>query len=481
MRNKYTSRIYILTAIILQACGKSFLDAPPGNVLPREEVITNIDDCEKLFRSTYIDLAAAFGTFTDIYPEIVADNVRPVIGSTTLRTIYNWEQVANDSRSTSMSQRATNMNAFSYRFYNLIRTSNFLIEKSEEFREQNRAKSDYITGSALTLRAYSYYLLINVFAQPYNYSSQATHPGIVYVTSSNWTDPINGRSNVGEVYRKMIADLERAIPLFHDETTTTIRHNKDFPTALLSRILLASESYSSSLNYARNCIKRHPLLSIEKGYPDNIYKKSTPAESEALFHLLPLSSSSLGYNGTAQFSNRYYVSRPDLVATSNLVQILTENANDIRNKWVTDGGPKGWKVTKFPGGAIEDVLPTELSYFQPLARVSEMYLNAAECFYHLQQQDSALHYINKLILRADPTATPASASGQELLDLIRKERRKELAFEGFRLYDLQRWKLPVVRPDDQQYHMLSLPAEKALAPLPVQDLQSPGVPQNPGY
>ena len=336
-------------------------------------------------------------------------------------------------------------------------------------------------GAALTLRAYSYYMLVNIFAQPYNYTPQATHPGIVYSAESNWTNTEPKRATVAFVYEKIIEDLEKAIPLFHNEAATTIKYNVNFAIALLSRVMLSKGNYTSSLKYAEQCMLKYPLLAIADGYPDNMYKKTTTEESEVMFHLLPRSSASLGYYGDAVFSNMYYQLIPDFAATSAIAQLLTENPNDIRAKWVTNDGSAVWKVAKFPQNVIPDVDAPEISYFQPLARISEMYLNAAESAYHLHQENDARTYLTQLIQRADPAAPAVSASGQDLLDLIRKERRKELAFEGLRLIDLQRWKLPIIRPDDPQFPRLSLPNDKAIAPLPKQDIQNPGIPQNPGY
>lgn len=481
MKTIHTYNIIIILTLMFVSCGKSFLDAPPTDIFPREEAIQDLEDCERLLRGTYRGFALAYGTFTDLYMELVTDNVKPAAAVTNLRSFYTWNQQADDNPVFALDiYRAVNLNSFSFQYYNLVRTSSFIIERTTEFKNTDPGKADYIIGSALTLRAYAYYILVNIFAQPYNYTPQGTHPGIVYSAESNWTNTEPKRATVSFVYEKIIEDLEKAIPLFHDEATTTIKYNGNFPIALLSRIMLCKGDYASSLKYSKQCMQKYPLLTIENGYPDNIFKKTTTRESEVMFHLLPRSSASMGYAGDASFSNLYYQYAPDFVPTSTITQLLTENPKDVRAKWVTNDAA-GWKVSKFPSNVIPDVDLPELSYFQPLARVSEMYLNAAESAYHLQQENEARTYLTQLIQRADPATPAVSASGQNLLDLIRKERRKELAFEGLRLVDLQRWKLPIVRPDDPQFPQLNLPSDKAIAPLPKQDIQTPGVPQNPGY
>jgi hypothetical protein len=70
-----------------------------------------------------------------------------------------------------------------------------------------------------------------------------------------------------------------------------------------------------------------------------------------------------------------------------------------------------------------------------------------------------------------------------LLDLIYKERRKELAFESLRMYDLQRWKKGVNRIDVMAGSPANLPypSNKAIAPIPLSDVKLAGLTQNQDY
>jgi len=84
-----------------------------------------------------------------------------------------------------------------------------------------------------------------------------------------------------------------------------------------------------------------------------------------------------------------------------------------------------------------------------ISRLAEMYLNRAEAYYHLGDEDKALAEINVLRERAqipqwDIADLPA---GKTVLDLILQERRVELAFESHRKFDVFRTK----RNMDRQY------------------------------
>ena len=74
-------------------------------------------------------------------------------------------------------------------------------------------------------------------------------------------------------------------------------------------------------------------------------------------------------------------------------------------------------------------------------RLTEFYLNYAEIMYELGDEETAREYINKVRGRQSVQMPPVTASGLELRDKIRNERRVELAFEGHRFFDVRRWKI----------------------------------------
>ncbi|PXV66359.1 putative outer membrane starch-binding protein [Dysgonomonas alginatilytica] len=73
----------------------------------------------------------------------------------------------------------------------------------------------------------------------------------------------------------------------------------------------------------------------------------------------------------------------------------------------------------------------------PWFRLGEIYLNAAEAAFELQQAD-AKNYINTLRVRA---GFPENSITTLTTDIIRNERRVELAFEDHRYFDLKRWRI----------------------------------------
>ena len=98
-------------------------------------------------------------------------------------------------------------------------------------------------------------------------------------------------------------------------------------------------------------------------------------------------------------------------------------------------------------------------------------------------------YLNALMSQRDP-ALVYSDNGPALLEDIITERRKELAFEGDRFYDLQRLNRQIVRYNDDGADQkgdgvtIPFPYSLRLMPIPQQEvLRNPNIAseQNPGY
>jgi hypothetical protein len=75
--------------------------------------------------------------------------------------------------------------------------------------------------------------------------------------------------------------------------------------------------------------------------------------------------------------------------------------------------------------------------FWPWFRLGEIYLNAAEAAFEMELPE-AKDYVNTLRERA---GFPPNSVNTLTADIIRNERRVELAFEDHRYFDLKRWRI----------------------------------------
>ena len=128
-------------------------------------------------------------------------------------------------------------------------------------------------------------------------------------------------------------------------------------------------------------------------------------------------------------------------------QDLGSNYSD-EGLWTGADGPQdntqfvsntGFYARKFlsdaPGASLRGVASEN---WWPWFRLGEIYLNAAEAAFELNQEGVATTYINTLRERA---GFPENSITDLNIEDIRKERRVELAFEDHRYFDLKRWRI----------------------------------------
>ena len=130
-------------------------------------------------------------------------------------------------------------------------------------------------------------------------------------------------------------------------------------------------------------------------------------------------------------------------------------------------------------------------------RLAEIYLNYAEAQYYLDNESVAREYVNKIRTRAKmPDIT---SSGSQLIADVMQERRVELAFEDHRFFDIRRWMIAdqVMKnstgiqwkklPDETLEHSFVNIENRTwnnrmyYLPIPLEEINKTGLPQNPGY
>lgn len=472
---KYFKYSFLILILFSLSCKKDFLNIDDKSEIIRQEYVTDLQSTGEFLNGIYIKLSSEFYKgFHQIYPDLIADNIKPSSTGYSLIDPYNWSQKASTSG-------GSDANYMWLMGYQIIHSCSFVLEKADEYKAEGSAKADNMKAQAYALRALVHSVLVNIFAQPFNYTSDASHPGIPYVTTSDWAQPVT-RNTVAEVYIQIINDLRASLPLFDQAPTNVLLMNRNAAKALLARVFLFKGDYLSAKNTAYEVATAVPIMTGSI-YPSKLF---TPEETEALFQLFP---SSFSVNSTSYQTNFQgsYFSGPEwqvqFLATSDIASLITQDPLDVRNSWIKSGGIGQDTIVKYPVDVIPGFNPSSESYYPTLFRSSEMYLTAAESYAQLNIEDSARFYLDEIRKRANPSAAPTTATGQDLLDIIYTERRKELAFEGLRMFDLLRWKKGVNRQDatNSAAQNLPYPSSKAVAPIPVVDVKVTGLTQNPGY
>jgi hypothetical protein len=174
----------------------------------------------------------------------------------------------------------------------------------------------------------------------------------------------------------------------------------------------------------------------------------------------------------------------DILSNKEVYDLYSDT--DRRKKLIVDGtrrggGQKSYVVNKYPNTASGDRDEVKV------IRYAEVVLTLAEAYARTNDETNARLYLNQLAQLRDPAFAGYSSSGQQLIDDIVNERRKELAFEGLRLFDLLRLNLEIIRPvqpfSTTTYPYVSLTDHRRIQAIPQTELDAnPNIPENnPGY
>lgn len=170
--------------------------------------------------------------------------------------------------------------------YRTIGNCNKVIEMGAELGANITDEEKVIVGENYYLRALSYFLLVNEFAQPYS-NNPTQNPGLPLKLTSDPNDLPQSRSTVAKIYDQVVKDLQDAITYMTLSTGMSPKNScyatKEAAQALLARVYLYMENWDGAWTYANDVINsgRFELL---KGDDYKIYPQFIPEEnSETIF------------------------------------------------------------------------------------------------------------------------------------------------------------------------------------------------------
>jgi starch-binding outer membrane protein, SusD/RagB family len=362
--------------------------------------------------------------------------------------------------------------------------------------ELNRYK-----GDAYFVRAFYYHQLIQLFAKPYEPATAASDLGVPLVVEYNIAEQ-PARATVKAVYDQILSDLAQAKSLLSGVAGAqgSTRFTKDVVTALEARVKLNMQDWAGAKAAADALINSgtYPLISSQTAFTAYWH---TDTKTESILQLQVIAPNELAnansiYLGLVPATGKF---TPDFIPSQWVVDMY--ESTDIRKstylaqKPVTIQGTNYnnvWLVNKYPGNpALFTGANTNNQHAPKVFRIAEMYLISAEAGAKLGSAD-ALITLNKLRTARNASLLVA-LTGTALLNAVKDERTRELAFEGFRLLDLKRWHQGFTRHDPQNtamltngpnYYTLSIPADhpKFVWGLPANDISiNKSLQQNPGW
>lgn len=451
MQNIFKIFIGLLLLVVLTVgCEMNF---PPVDQITTESIPNSPDGLDNVTNGNYALLkdGVVFNGFKDDnncyvrqyfqMSDFAADDI--VCGQKTEDPLYY-------SFTYTHSPDQANSRYFWYISYKIINGANTVIEiaNSIENRDDNQ---NQLLGENYFLRAFCNFNLLRFYAKPYTFGGQ--NPGII-IRESTSGEAKKARATVEESYQFVIKDLEKAASLMNKYRGNQYA-SKEAAWALLSRVYLYMENHDKTIEYADKVINSGRFaLETAASFPD-MYANAA-SHSEPIFIVAFTQEDNRGKfgsiasmlysDGNSGWGEEY--------ASESYRNVLDDNMNDVRWSFIdplykddgttiaTNNGIQVFYVTKF---SFQDDDPNLASPI--MLRLAEMYLNKAEAYAKKGDIANALSNVNEIRKNRglEDDLYTSVPSGSTILDVVLKERRLELAFEGHRNFDIYRNKQNLYR------------------------------------
>ncbi len=488
--------LFAALMLLFNACSGDWLDLEPSDGIDTRTALVNTGKLQAARIGMYDGLQGS-STYSEYYAA---------------RMIYYGDVRGDDMQAVEEGKRTSSMYEMRYTAgnaqmiwnvpYNVLRRANRIIEAVDgnivEDAAANKATVDAIYAEALVVRALVHFDLVRVYGYPYTMDGGASL-GVPIVLKPLESKELPSRNTVKEVYAQVIKDLQKAInggKLGKKKNSGYITHWT--AKALLARVYLYMGDNANARKEAVEVIEKSPYkLWTNAEYANRVWDKTVGAHGkEMLFELLNTSSDDwTDREGIAYLYNED--GYDDAIVTKAFCDLLQADSNDVRLTAMLAshtedyieayGKDKVW-VNKYPADNQGEMRMSSV----PVIRLSEMYTIAAEASAKLGDNATAAKYLNAIVLRANPKATPV-ADADATVDRILLECRKEFVGEGHRFFDAMRNNQTIVRYTDEKnsgYHYpLRTESQKfdrtyyrIVLPIPITETDvNKNIQQNPGY
>lgn len=253
--------------------------------------------------------------------------------------------------------------------YRVIGNCNKIIEIIQGLGNESTREQTIMMGENYYLRALSYFLLVNEFAQPYS-NNPTQNPGLPLKLTSDPNDLPQSRSTVAEVYDQVVLDLKDAITYLTLQQGKTPKSNiyatKEAAEALLARVYLYMENWDGAWEMANKVITSG-RFELERGNRFATYSQLIPEDNkETIFAVRrTLDKDDDGYSRMGSMYIRIDGSGWEEMSPSSRYLELLElhlNANDmpqdLRSKFIVkryvEDGVADYTPVGYPNNVYED-------------------------------------------------------------------------------------------------------------------------------
>ncbi|MGY5848336.1 RagB/SusD family nutrient uptake outer membrane protein [Salegentibacter sp. HM20] len=492
MLRKIKLLLLVVIVITITSCSEEFLDTKPTDAISAADALATAENMALILNGLHRGMYAQSQTILpgansaragEHYWVPLGDNIAGGVIHTAASNNLSWQDETRWISHTDQTSLTTEI--LWYHRYNIIASSNAIINKATDGSIPEDERLREIIGQAYTYRAYAYLSLVQHYAKGYLIGNPATDPGVPLLYSSEAPFTSAPRSTVQEVYDQIKSDLNTAIDYFEDATPRPTgsadaksQLNIDVAYGLKARAALNSGDWRTAADAAKMARQNYPLMSEsdwKSGFNTTLLPEviwgSNVIDTETTFFRSYFYLISNDFNGSHNRNNpkiidkRLYSQIPDSDYRKDLFLANAPNTNNSaangeggfendpnytdRAVWdatVTEikdayGLTSGhnlhpymhFKLRQQNPGTID---PDDIIYM----RSSEMYLIEAEAETMLGNIAAAQDALRSLGQARDSEYDPTVFSTQEaLMEHIKFQRGVELYGEGFLYTDKIRW------------------------------------------
>ncbi|MBK8608807.1 MAG: RagB/SusD family nutrient uptake outer membrane protein [Chitinophagaceae bacterium] len=412
----------ILTSAIMltgMVSCKKFLERPPEGQLTEEENFKTEADLSAFSNGIYTLLGDAdfYSGRHQVLTELLGDE-------------YKGDRFTGDYSEIFRRQNSFfggTRDAYYKKGYRIIVDANIVLKHLDLANsEKNR-----IEGEARFFRGLAHFELVRLFAQPWGFSPDNSHPGIPIRTELS-LESLN-RSSVKDVYDLIITDLEAAGNLLPDVPANGKYYSatKWAAKAYQAKVYFQQNNFQKAFDYANEVIASNKFMldaTFDKRFSLGLSKEGIILISNQV------TPNQYNPGGELRSSFRSDLAIPGFTFTDQFYNIATARAADLRRAWYSNSLQSGYNVlTKY-----------NKDFFDlPLVHLTEMKLMRAEAGAEAGGANLAIAIadINELMTRAyGGTAfnLPLNATAALVISTARAERELEMVGEGNRTQEIKR-------------------------------------------
>ncbi|MGL5682014.1 MAG: RagB/SusD family nutrient uptake outer membrane protein [Marinifilaceae bacterium] len=329
------------------------------------------------------------------------------------------------------------------RYYHEILVANMVLYDVDNVTG-SELERDQVKAEAYMIRAYAYYMLVNLYGEPFDPATASSAKGVPINELVGSGNKNYERASVADIYKIIRTDIDHA--LLHFEKSgggnTVFRWNKTAANVFASRVALYMQDWSATIEFANKALAANGNLW------DLNTKKGAGSISSAEYFFSSNNKEILFTYGN-YYINYFATGAKGAFPVSTSLKAIYKSG-DLRYG-ASDGAFIRNQGSTFMGGG-KRYLPYkyyETSYTSRhgfAIRTAEAYLNRAEAYVNIAgKEEEAAADLNTLRVAR---FTPATYSDivyedrDDLLSQVKTERRRELCFEQHRWFDLRRWDRP---------------------------------------